>query len=40
MEIRWSDTEGAENPLMPFWKHSDAILCCSEGQLVKFLLLS
>ncbi|KAG2630724.1 hypothetical protein PVAP13_3KG537000 [Panicum virgatum] len=20
MEIRWSDTEGAENPLMPFWK--------------------
>ncbi|KAG2622130.1 hypothetical protein PVAP13_3NG283000 [Panicum virgatum] len=29
MEIRWSDTEGAENPLMPFWKHSDAILCCS-----------
>ncbi|RLM98162.1 homeobox-leucine zipper protein HOX33-like [Panicum miliaceum] len=28
-EIRWSDTEGADNPLMPFWKHSDAILCCS-----------
>ncbi|XP_066383305.1 homeobox-leucine zipper protein HOX33-like [Miscanthus floridulus] len=28
-EIRWSDTEGADSPLMPFWKHSDAILCCS-----------
>ncbi|CAN6338963.1 unnamed protein product [Urochloa humidicola] len=28
-EIRWSDTEGADNALMPFWKHSDAILCCS-----------
>ncbi|OEL27512.1 Homeobox-leucine zipper protein HOX33 [Dichanthelium oligosanthes] len=28
-EICWSDTEGADSPLMPFWKHSDAILSCS-----------
>ncbi|XP_062204308.1 homeobox-leucine zipper protein HOX33 isoform X2 [Phragmites australis] len=28
-EIRWSDTEDADSPLMLLWKHSDAILCCS-----------
>lgn len=29
-EIRWSDTEDAAgSPLTVFWKHSDAILCCS-----------
>ncbi|NP_001146215.1 putative homeobox/lipid-binding domain family protein [Zea mays] len=29
-EIRWSDTEDAAgSPLTLFWKHSDAIICCS-----------